>query len=175
DALRAASLERLEEWGRGMETALSAPPPALRPAPGLYDTLAGQLEERVTAAKSPEQVAAVEAALADVMGELISSIDQLGAEVDDALRATVTGTSGKGRHVVADLSLAGEVVGVTFDEAWLERAHAANIGRETLAALDDARSRMAGRSVQDVVSRSRLSQLQATLSDPHAVSRRLRL
>ncbi|MGL5930963.1 MAG: hypothetical protein ACRCY8_18680, partial [Dermatophilaceae bacterium] len=174
DALRAASVGRLEEWGRGMDAALSAPPP-LQPAPGLYATLAGQLEDRVTAATTPQQVAAVEAALVEVMEELIGGIDELSAEVDDALRATVTGNSGKDRHVVAELSLSGEVVGLTYDEVWLTRAHAANVGRETLAAIDDARSGLAGRSVQDVISRSRLSELQAALSDPHAVSRRLQL
>lgn len=174
-AVATAGLSRLEEWGTAMDTALSGPAPSLRPAEGLYDTLAGQLEDHVRSARSPGEVAAIEGALVEVMAELVSTVDELTEQVDEALSASVRGESGRDRHVVAELSLTGEILGITYDERWLEKAHPANIGRATMAAVDAAGRELAGRSVSDVIASSRLQQLQTLLNDPVAVSQRLGL
>lgn len=174
-AVVAAVHGRLEDWGAGLEEVRTGPAPRVRPAPGLYDTLAGRLEDHVRAARTPTEVAAVQAALVDVMDELVRSVEEVTADVDAALTATVSGVSGKERHVVAELGLASDLVALAYDDGWLERAHPANIGRETVAAVDDARRALAGRSVSDVVARSRLARMTAMFDDPDAVSRRLGL
>ncbi|PKW28115.1 hypothetical protein [Phycicoccus duodecadis] len=175
DAIARASAGRLEDWGHGLDTALSGPPAPLRPAPALYDTLAGQLEDRVRSARTPAEIRAVEAALVEVMDELLRSVDEATAEVDAVLTETVRGESGRDRHVVVELTATGEVTTLTYDDAWLQRAHAANIGRETMLAVTAARRALTGRTVADAVAGSRLNRLQTMLNDPDAVAARLGL
>ncbi|MGL5867017.1 MAG: hypothetical protein ACRCYX_14335 [Dermatophilaceae bacterium] len=173
-AIQSASLSRLEDWGHGVEEAQSGPQPRARPVPGVYDTLAGQLEDRVRQSKSPAEAAAVQAALVEVMDEVLRSVDEVTADLDAALAASVSGRSGSGR-VVAEIAPTGDLVALTYDHAWLDRAHAANLGRETLAAIDDARRALAGRSIADILAGSRLTELQTMLNNPDAVSQRLGL
>ncbi len=174
-AITTAGVRRLEEWGHGMDVSMSGPPPSLSPAPALYETMAGRLEDRVRSAKTPREVAAVEQALVEVMDELIRDVDELTEQVDTALTSSVRGESSHEKHAVAEMSLTGEVVALEYDERWLARAHPANIGRETLAAVDAARRALAGRSITDVIAQSRLQQLQVLLNDPDAVAQRLGL
>lgn len=174
-AIQAAGVARLEEWGTAMDAVLSGRAPQLRPAPDLYQTLAGRLEGHVRPSRTPHEARAAEAELVAVMDELIASVDELSAQVDAVTTATSRGRSDHSGHVVADVTAAGDVTALEYDERWLERAHPANIGRETLAAVDDALRSTAGRSVGDVVAGSRLQELTDLLNDPAAVTVRLGL
>ncbi|HEY8721636.1 hypothetical protein [Pengzhenrongella sp.] len=175
EAYSAARLNRLEQFGTGFAEGLDEAPPSTRPMPSFSESFGAKLDEVMTRGSTSraESDATLEA-MAAFVREINDSIDSASADVAALQRSQVTGRSARGR-VHLQLSGDGEVQRIQYDATWLERAHVANIGRETLVAQDDALRLLAGRSVADVLAASDLGRLQALASDPRALAERLRL
>lgn len=174
DARTAAAMARMGEWGNALAEELDEPAPQTRPLTPVYESLAGRIDEFVTRNASPEESQAMTDAMAEFLQEVIASIDEATAEMERAQRAEIVGTSEAG-HVRVVVNGTGDVVGVRFDEQWLQRAHAANIGRETVQAQGAALRAVSGRSVASVLASTRLGELEALTRDPEALARRLRM
>jgi hypothetical protein len=74
-------------------------------------------------------------------------MQQANADADAMAATQVSGRSSSG-HATATVSGSGDPVGLEFDAAWLGRAHAFNIGREAMDALQAARRRLAERTAE---------------------------
>jgi DNA-binding protein YbaB len=162
-AYQQAATQRLEAWGETIERA-EADPPRPRPRPGMSDTTAGQLFERFEQSGATIDDTRAMNRLLDMLDELEGAMEAASAEADVMSETEVTGRSGSG-HVTATVSGAGDPVGLEFDPRWLERAHAANIGREAADALEQARRRLAERT-QESAPFARLTTLAALAENP---------
>ncbi|WP_182112488.1 MULTISPECIES: YbaB/EbfC family nucleoid-associated protein [unclassified Actinotalea] len=174
DARTEAAMARMAQWGEAVADELDAPAPATRPLPPAYESLAGRIDEYVTRHASPEEAQATTDAFAEFLREVLASIDEAKAEVARAQSAEIVGTSEAG-HVRVVVNGTGDVVGVRYDEGWLERAHPANIGRETVQAQAAALRAAGGRTPASVVAGTRLGELERLANDPEALARRLRM
>lgn len=174
DARTAAAMTRMGDWGNALANEMDGPPPTLRPMPPLHESLAGRIEEFVSSGAGPEETRAATEAMAEFLREVLASIDQATAEVERVRRLEVAGAS-EGGHVRVVVTGTGDVTSVRYDEAWLERAHPVNIGRETVQAQRAALRAVGGRDAAGVLASTRLGELEALTRDPEAFARRLRM
>lgn len=174
DALSAAQGSRLEEWGQEAEEAADEDLRA-RSLPVFEEDLATRLADRLPQASSPEEVEATLQTMATMLREVRESVRTARRDLTDVLESTVRGVSDTTRKVEVTVQGTGEIADIRLDPAWLERAHPANINRLVLVAVEDAYARIAGRTVTDVVERSRLAELARLLNDPEYIDRQLRL
>jgi DNA-binding protein YbaB len=145
-AYQQAVMQRLEVWGEAAERA-AADPPRPRPRPGMSDTVAGRLFERLEGTQVAIDDTRTLNRLLDMLDELDGAMQEAGADADAMSATKVSGRSSAG-HATATVSGAGELVGLEFDQRWLGRAHAFNIGREAMDALQQARRRLAERTAE---------------------------
>lgn len=143
EAYQQAVMQRLEAWGTAVEQA-EAEPPRPRPRAAMTDTVAGRIFERLEGTGANIDDTRTLNRLLDMLDELDGVMEQASADADALSATKVTGRSAAG-HVTATVSGGGELTGLEFDRRWLPRAHAANIGRETMDALNQARRRLAER------------------------------
>lgn len=160
-AYQQAVTRRLEAWGEAVERA-EADPPRPRPRPGMSGTVPGQLFDRLGNATIDDTRTLNR--LLDMLDELDGAMREADADADAMSATQVSGRSGQG-HVTATVSGAGEPVGLEYDVRWLSHAHAANIGRETLDALQQARRRLAERTAERPPF-ARLNALASLAGDP---------
>jgi DNA-binding protein YbaB len=174
DAYLAAGIARVKDWGTSLAEEMVSPRPSIRPLPPFRDSISAQLEEVARSGMSPEETQAIMDSIAEFLREVSASIDEASDEVARVQRTEVRGVS-EGGHVQVTASGTGDLKEIRYDEAWLERAHVVNIGRETVLAQQAALRAIQGRGVADVVASTRLGQLQALASDPVAFARHVGL
>lgn len=172
EAYQQAVTQRLEAMGEAAERA-EANPPRPRPRAGLSETLPGQLLERAEQSQTPVDDTRTMNRLLDVLDELDSAMAESDADLDAVAATEVTARSGSG-HVTATVSGAGQPVGLEFDLRWLGHAHAFNIGRESMDALEQARRRLAERTAERPPF-ARLNALASLADDPAALAEYLGL
>ena len=144
EAYQQAVTQRLEAWGETVERA-EADPPSPRPRPPMSETTAGQLLERFGQSEATIDDTRALNGLLDMLDELEGAMEEANADADAMAATQVSGRSSSG-HATATVSGTGDPVGMEFDAAWLGRAHAFNIGREAMDALQAARVRLAART-----------------------------
>ena len=108
-----------------------------------------------------------------MMGTLDELIADFDARLEAATSAEHVARSSSG-HVTARCHVSGDVLDLDYDQRWLERAHAFNIGRETTDACRRAYLKATEKGLDAVVAESRLAKLQALLQDPEAFAQALR-
>lgn len=171
-ATAAASAARFEAWG----TALAAPTataPQVRPLPPVSESFGARLEEVMERSGSPDETRHRMEQMVEIVREIRASVVEAKAGLA-ALQATeVIGENPKGGVEVV-LSALGQLKEVRYDDAWLDRTHPTNIGRDTLLAFQDALRSVAHDGAQAAMAATRLGQLQALVNDPEALARHLR-
>lgn len=165
-AYQQAVMQRLEGWGEALDRA-EADPPGPRPRPAMNETVAGRIFERLEGSGATIDDTRTLNRLLEMLDELDGAMEQANAEADAMSTTRVSGRSGAG-HVTVTVSASGEPAEVEFEQRWLARAHAANIGRETMDALRQARRRLAER-IAERPPLARLNALAAIAKDPTAL------
>lgn len=171
-AYQQAVMQRLEAWGEAARSA-EADPPRPRPRPGMSETVAGRLYERLETRGATVDDTRTLNGLLDMLDELDGAMRQADDDADAMSRTQVSGRSGSG-HVTATVSGTGDLVGLEFDQRWIGRAHPANISRETMDALREARRRLAERTAERPPF-ARLTALASLAEDPVALAEYLGL
>lgn len=163
EAYQEAVTKRLEKWGETIERA-EADPPRPRPRPGMSETVAGQLLERLQQSGASVDDERAMHKLMDMLDEVEGALQEADSDAAAMAGTEVSARSGSG-HVTATVSGSGDPVRLEFDLRWLERAHAFNIGRESQDALEQARRRLAEQAENNPPF-ERLSALAALAENP---------
>lgn len=175
NAVGTAGLSRVEKWGTAMaEDLRDEKDPPVRPLRSMTSSLSERMAEITRGNASTRSTEVALEALAELAREVRASVREAKEEIKRLQGAQIKGRSPKGSVEVV-LSGLGDLRGVRYDGAWLERAHTFNIARETLAALASATSALPHNSAAEAVASTRLGQLQALMDDPSALSERLRM
>lgn len=172
EAYAAAGIARVQDWGTSLAGGMDVPPPSVRPLPPFRESISGQLEELVRTGATPDETRVIMDAIVEFLREVRAGVGEASDEVARVQRAEVRGVS-QGGHVQVVVTGTGDLKEIRYDEAWLERAHVVNVGRETVQAQQAAVQATQGRGVADVVASTRLGQLQALAADPVAFARYL--
>jgi DNA-binding protein YbaB len=142
------------------------------PLPPLHDTLAGRLTE-ATRDQPPDRAGGMMRALHDLISETTAAIDDVTAQIRDQMTRAYAGTSGSGR--VRPILLGnGTLQRLELDRTWAEQAHATNVGRECLQAIQDAYRRL-GEDDAGIVERSPIGRMRRLTQDPVALAREVGL
>lgn len=174
EAVRTASVARLQVWGEAFAEQDEAVDPRARAASLPGETVAAQLDEVATVKLTSGHGRLVLAELLAMAEEVERGLDQASAQIQAQLSAAFEATS-DGGHVAAAVSGSGEVTGLRYDRRWLAEAHETNVGRETAQALRAAYRRAGEHSAAAIVERGPLGEIQALGQDPLGLARRLRL
>lgn len=153
EALGKAKMARLEHWGEAAASVEDEP--ADRPRP--MDTTRSAvtvLQERLAGASTQETQDYIEGMLRDLQ----EGVEEANAALDAHLERSHTGRSSSGR-VSATAIANGDVTAVEFDDAWLAKAHPANLGREVTQAVTDAITRSQRDGLAAAIRASKLSRL----------------
>ena len=172
EAVTVAATTRAEQWG-GLVVEEQDRPPARTPLPPLHETLAGQLTEAARS-QSPDRGGGTMRALHDLISEMTAAIDDVTAQVRDQMTREYTGSSVSG-HAKATLLGNGTLHRLELDRTWAEQAHATNIGREGLQAVQDAYRRLGDDDAASIVERSPIGQMRRLADDPVALAREVGL
>jgi len=173
EAIGAAQVQRTIEWGRETEDAGEESLRA-RPLPVFESDLATQVAERLSESQTQPDAEVAMNALAESLREMRDSLRAVRRDLQDVGASELRGVSDNSRTVEVTMRGTGEITDIRLDQRWLERAHPANINRLVLAAVEDARKRLAGRTTSDIVQDSRLAELVRQLNDPDYIADRLR-
>lgn len=168
EAATAAATTRAQRWGE-LVVEEQDRPAARTPLPPLHETLAGQLTE-VTRGRSPDAAGGTMQALHDLISEMTAAIDDVTAQVRAQMTREYTGSSGSG-HARATLLGNGTLHRLELDRTWAEQAHATNIGRESLQALQEAYRRLGDDDAGGIVERSPIGRMRRLTEDPLALAR----
>jgi|tagenome__1003787_1003787.scaffolds.fasta_scaffold20963616_2 DNA-binding protein YbaB len=174
EAVRDASMRRLEAWGEAYGSAPANGRPVTEHVEFDRDDFQRQLQAAATGQMSE---ADRRAALTELL-ELVESVERGIDEVSGSLRATLGAThSGQSpdRHVTVTLTGGGEVTAVRLDRAWLREAHEINVGRQVTAAFRTAYEKVAAQGVRRLIADSSLGAVQRATQDPFGLAQRLRL
>lgn len=168
-AYTGAGAERAGAWIEGVEDAFAMPAPRTRPLPmSVEDVMAAIPDaDRLT----EEQVMG---RIAELWREIEAELDGALADLEERTTRVHRASSPDGSVRVA-LSADGGLEHLELREAWLLRAHPANIGRTVMAVLEraqaDAVASFAATRTDADASVARLS----TLGDPTRLARRVGL
>ena len=168
EAVTAAATTRAQQWGE-LVVDEQDHPPMRTPLPPLHETLAGQLTE-ATRDQSPEEAGGTMQALHDLISEMTAAIDDVTAQVRDQMTREYIGSSGSG-HARATLLGNGTLHRLVLDRTWAEQAHATNVGRESLQALQEAYRRLGDDDAVGIVERSPIGRMRRLTEDPLALAR----
>lgn len=169
-----AGLDRASQWGTDVAETVDEPAPSTRPAPTLSSTVLGQLSELVDSSPGTIGTQAAVEALASMLEEMERGVDEAFGQIDQRLAAQIKGRSSSG-HVEATVSGAGAVVAITYDERWIDKAHHANVGRETTEAVHAALRKVGDTDPASVLDGTALGRLRRITEDPVALAEYLRL
>jgi len=97
--------------------------------------------------------------------DLLASMTAATEKAERAMHARFSGRSSN-RHVTATSSGNGDLVGLDYDERWLESAHSFNIGRETTEAIHDAVRSAALASLETLSALQHITEFQSVSRDP---------
>ncbi|MEO7234658.1 MAG: hypothetical protein ABIW80_04715 [Lapillicoccus sp.] len=167
DAMTAAGVERMNTWGADVAQAADRAVSAPTPLPA--DDLAQRLSEAAAADGSGVVESSMQT-MRDQLRELVDGIEDVKRDIQAHLAREFAGRSPSG-HAKATIAGNGSVVDLSFDRGWLESAHANNIGREALQAIQDAYQQLSGHDVQAIVDRSQLGEMHRLSQDPRAMAR----
>ncbi|MGI5216173.1 hypothetical protein [Plantactinospora sp. CA-290183] len=174
EAAGAAQHGRLTDWAESFAEQHARPDPLPRPMPPLQDTLANRLDELATAGVSGDEGRAGLRELSRLVGSAVHAVGEVSAQLRVHARTTYTGHN-QSRDVAVTVSGGGEVTEVRYDRHWLAEAGGQWIGRETVSAFRAAYQRASAESVEAVIARGPLGEIQELGADPHALARRLHL
>lgn len=167
-----AAVARLAAWGDAVAGEPHDTPP---PSHGSSRLPSAELARSMAdAARAIERVADER-----LLEGLLAMLEQLEAEIDTVSRrlaeqaAHVYSGTGQGGFATAEVTGAGEVVGVSYDEAWLHRADVTAIRRESCQAFDEAYRLLARHGVGQLLATGPLGEAQRLAGDPMALARRL--
>jgi len=172
EAMMVAATTRAQQWG-ALVVEDQDRPPVRTPLPALHETLAGQLTE-ATRNQPAERAGGTMSALYDLISEMTAAIDDVSAQVREQMTREYTGSSGSG-HVRATLLGNGTLQGLELDRTWAEQAHATNVGRESLQAVQDAYRRLGDDDTAAIIERSSIGRLRRLTEDPVALAREVGL
>lgn len=172
EAAAVAATTRAQQWGE-LVVEEQDRPPARAPLPPLHETLAGQLTEAARNQPS-ERAGGTMRALHDLISEMTAAIDDVTAQVRDQMAREYTGSSGSG-HAKATLLGNGTLQRLELDRLWAEQAHATNVGRESLQAVQDAYRRLGDDDAVSIVERSPIGRMRRLTEDPVALAREVGL
>jgi DNA-binding protein YbaB len=173
EAVQAAGVARLSAWGERFagDTAEDVP----EPAPLDRDNLAERLHQLTSPGRmTTEDTRAALLELLALVEDMERGIDEVTERLPAVESAVHLGRSAD-RHVTVSLTGGGEVREIRYDRGWLAAAHEINIGRQTGSAFAAAYEAAGRESVDQVIARSRLGEVQRATQDPLGLARRLRL
>lgn len=130
EAVAAAGLARLEQYGTVATEVDREPTPRARPASGGAEL--HELGDRFAA--TDDEGAAAEEFFEEVLNEALENIAEADRIVEEHSRRVHTGRSSSG-HVRAEVSSSGQLTSLDIDANWIENAHPANLGREITQAV----------------------------------------
>lgn len=156
EAVSAASMVRIEQYGAAATEVEREPAPRARPASPAYEI--SDLGDRF-AATGDEGAAAAEF-FEDVLNEAIENIDEADRLVEEHSSRMHTGRSSSG-HVRANVSSSGHLMSLEIDQAWIQSAHPANVGREITQAIRSGIERSLREGLAAALKASKLAQVAA--------------
>jgi len=171
EAATTAGTSRFEHYGQ--QFAEDETEPVRTPLPLLHETLAGQLAEIAQSENTAQTEATIEH-IATILRTLTESIDVVSAEVE-AMQAREFSSQSLSGHARATLAGNGNLINLTLDKNWLERAHPTNVGREATQAIQETYRKMADQDVSRIIEDSVIGKLDRLSRDPVALAREFRL
>jgi DNA-binding protein YbaB len=168
----AAATARLAAWGGAVagDPDGSPRPPGGPPQPS-HSELVRSMADAAKAIARVSDERLLEGLLA-MLERFEAEIDTVSQRLAERAAEIHTGTS-QGGFATAEVTGAGEVVGVSYDQAWLDRADAGAIRRETCQAFDEAYRLVASHGVGRLLAESPLGEAQRLAADPMALARNL--
>lgn len=165
EAVAAAGLARIEQYGAAASDVERDPAPRARPAIGGNDI--HELSDRF--ASTDDEGRAAADFFADVLDEAIENIDEADRIVEEHTGRVHTGRSSSG-HVRAKVSSSGHLMSLDIDQAWIQNAHPANLGREITQAIRSGIERSLREGLAVALAASKLATLAAKATGRHTTT-----
>lgn len=165
--------ERTAGWAQNLDASFDQER-RTRPLPSVDDTLAGRLQD---ALDGDEDSAT---AVTGVLENILALLDDVSANIDQTFDAafqrgrTVERSAPPSRNLVVELTVGGDLVGISFSESWLQRTSAAQVSRELNAAIAEARERSSGTRAAGPLDGTPLAAYQRFIDDQDALVAYLR-
>jgi len=156
EAVSAAGLVRIEQYGTAATEVEREPAPRARPASTGPEL--NELSERFAA--SDDEGASAAQFFEDVLNEAIENIDEADRIVEEHSTRVHTGRSSSG-HVRANVSSSGHLMSLDIDAAWIQNAHPANLGREITQAIRSGVERSLREGLSAALAASKLAKVAA--------------